>query len=367
MKKVTYLIAIAFGAVLASCSGDAELGESMKEDIPTPILFSSFAQKAARGITRAQKLEDYHTTLAVYGYKYIQGVEQEPVFDNVKVAFEPSTEAGKPGAWEYSPIRYWDKGADGGYSFYAVAPYTVSDNAAYNWKWDAVNKKFSISGFSVTSKSLDPTPDVNNGAVFTADNDLMISNDITGYMDYTANDVNLNFNHILTRINIGIKKDVAMEADEVILKSMKIYNTYCQGNYDEAKGSETSSSWDGLDKMQSAGVGYEKTTTITTSFNYVYQALFIPQTVVYAPCHLNGTGLDAQSPAYLHILYTINGEQFSSYYNLADIFNGSEETDVTFGEGWQTTLNININPSAYRINFDAHAYEWATKLQDFDI
>lgn len=372
MKKLTYLIAITLGAVLASCSSDAELGERAEEELLTPISFLSFTKKATRGVeaTRAQKLEDYHTTFAVYGYKYIQGVEQAPVFDNVKVTFKPSTEPDKEGFWEYSPITYWDKDADGGYSFFAVAPYRVSDDARFNWKWDAVNKKFSISGFAVSSKSLDPSPEISNGAVFSVDNDLMVSTDIIGYKDFSSNDVNLSFNHVLTRINIGVRKDQAMEADEVVLKSLTLHNTYCQGDYDEARGDgegRTTSSWNGLDKVQTEGIGYSQETAITTSFNYVYQALFIPQTVAYAYCPLNGYGLNAQSAAYLHIVYTVNGETFSSYYNLADIFNGNEETDFTFGEGWQTTLRININSSEYRINFDAHAYEWATQSQDFDI
>ena len=374
IEKILNLIAA--GIVLMGCSSDPELDVQKQETGEQPIAFFSYAQKATRGenskTSQSQNLEAYHTTLAVYGYKYILGVEQDPVFDNVKLEYIDSLGTGD-GAWEYSPMRYWDKTADGGYNFYAAAPYSVAEDAQYDWAWDAETKKFSLTDFSVTSNTIAPTSVINNGAVFDTDTDLMISTDIIGYNDFTANKVNLEFNHILTRINIGMKKDVAMSDDEVVLKEITICNTFCQGSYDESKDEGASlqagsvARWNELGKLQTTGVGYNKTTTITTSYNYVYQALFIPQRVAYVPCQLNGQGLNQDSAPYLHVVYTINGETFSSYYNLADIFNGDSEDDFNFNEGWQNTLNININPSASRINFDATTYEWATNEQNVEI
>ena len=77
-------------------------------------------------------------------------------------------------------------------------------------------------------------------------------------------------------------------------------------------------------------------------------------------------GLSAESAPYLNIKYTVNGENFNYFYNLADMFNGAETTNVKFCEGWQNNLTINIGMA--EINFDADVYKWSTKESgSFDV
>lgn len=160
-------------------------------------------------------------------------------------------------------------------------------------------------------------------------------------------------------------------------------------------------------------------------YNFIYQGLVIPQTAKYAPCELDGSDLTTtgtEDAPYLKIVYTVDGESFTAYYNLASIFansnlfvhpffgnaykieggdyayykdskcydsNGNllspdpsweldasgnkipmtvaevnaiysaESADLVFCEGWMNNLYITINPLA--IEFDADVYEWREK------
>ena len=72
---------------------------------------------------------------------------------------------------------------------------------------------------------------------------------------------------------------------------------------------------------------------------------------------------------YFYIKYSINGEDFDAYYNLADAFGSTKVEDdpsttevdetsiIAFNEGYQNTLNIKINPTA--IEFTADVADWA--------
>lgn len=82
----------------------------------------------------------------------------------------------------------------------------------------------------------------------------------------------------------------------------------------------------------------EKATNVLSSaYNYIYQGLVIPQTVAYAECPLNGVGLDENSAPYVKVVYTIDGDQYSAYYNLAEIFNNAtlnEPLTGTYGTAY---------------------------------
>lgn len=352
MKK--YLLILGVAAVMTACSDDNNNVE--KQDLPSQkIGFSTLAPKATRGensdATKTAGLEAYHQDFVAWGYKNIINTP-DVVFEGTKVSFSED-------AWNYTPARYWDRSADG-YDFYAAAPFTDK------WVWDAAARKFSYAGFEVTGKSIAPSAAINNAAVFADDTDLMISTDITGYNDYTANKVNFIFNHILSRINIGVAKGENLADDNVNLVYVKLFNMNKNGNFNEALASGatlqdgTAARWTNATAKFTDGVGYETATPVTSAMNYVYQALCIPQVAAYAPCQLNGKDIDAATAApYLNIKYQINDDTFNLYYNLADLFNGAGTEALSLNEGWQYTLKLTINPSL--IQFDAECYEWAEK------
>lgn len=85
------------------------------------------------------------------------------------------------------------------------------------------------------------------------------------------------------------------------------------------------------------------------------------------------------SQPYFKITYSINGEDFTAYYNLAaafkqlsnnEILTGTdaltdEQKTFAFNEGWQNTLNIIINPTA--IEFTADVAKWDKVATDPEI
>ena len=362
MKKSVLFLATA--AIFAACTNDSFRSDI--EESQVEIGFSTYIQKPVASkadnstASEVNSLSDYHTTFVVNGYKTI-GSDNEPVFEDQLVKYV-STE------WTYSPKKIWDKSASG-YSFFAAAPFSAN--------WTYADGEYEYTDFELTGSSLEPTTELNAAAVFGAE-DLMIATDVTDYKTYESTPVNFSFNHILSRLNIAVKCSGFGTGYNVLLKEVKVYNMTSNGSFNEAADLETDVLANGTIKRWVAatapakyttGVGYANATglEVNETPNYVYQALIIPQEVAYvANVALNGTGLSAESAPYLNIKYTVNGENFNYFYNLEDMFNGAETTNVKFCEGWQNNLTINIGMA--EINFDADVYKWSTKESgSFDV
>ena len=95
-------------------------------------------------------------------------------------------------------------------------------------------------------------------------------------------------------------------------------------------------------------------------YKLVFQGLMIPQAAAVETINLDGSNIASATAPYIKIVYTIDDETFTYYYNLATIFtaSGSDPADLNFYEGWQNNLWITIDPKA--ILFDASVYKWAT-------
>ncbi len=363
MKK--YYIAIAAATVLLSACGRSELNdviEPQQEEIGFSTFTSRITKAENSSATATNALQAHHTTFKVWGSKYVAGTETA-VFTAQEVNHNGTD-------WTYTPKRFWDKSATK-YDFYAAAP------ASLSWSWDNTNKKLSLSNFAVDGATIAVSESVNANAVMPNSKDIMISEDITNHTTYTSAKVNLHFIHLLSRLNIGVKKATPVLDDFIVkLKEIKVYNMTSNGSFNEnttlgdgVLAGGTTARWSAATTPAkfTSGVGYTTETTVTTDYKYVYQSLVIPQVVEYvADVKLNGTGLDENSKPYLNIKYEIwtNGtpsekvDGYSYYYNLADIFNGNGSSEnIAFNEGWQNTLKININPTA--IEFEADVYEWA--------
>lgn len=395
MKK-NLLIIVATALVFAACSSNDLRNDLQGEQVE--IGFSTFTGKLTRAenstATDKNALNTHHTTFKVWGYKTVNGTSSNVFGESdgtgTVVQYQSS-------AWTYSPLRFWDKSATN-YKFFAAAPSTPS--------WGFANDKISLTGFTVDGATIAASTEINADADFDA-KDIMISEDATVLpANYTSAKVQLNFIHLLTRLNIGVNKSTTLNDYYVKLKSIKVYNLVDGGDFSEATAATQTGSiarWSANNIVSDAskdGYGYATDTEVKTSFNYVYQSLFIPQQVDYvADIPLNGSGLGANSKPYLKISYELySGTKFTqaeidaaqegedaygkttsdfksttlelvdtySYaYNLADMFNGKTGTDhVKFNEGWMNTLKITIEPVA--INFAAEVYEWKP-ITDVDV
>ncbi len=361
MKKNLLFIAAA-ALIFAACSNNDLRNDLQDEQVG--IGFSTFTGKLTRAenstATVKHALNSHHTAFKVWGYKTVSGTPSSVFGESGNTGTIVSWN-NTSSLWEYSPLRFWDKSATN-YKFYAAAPSSAS--------WVYENDKISLTGFSVDGASITASAAIDADADFGAQ-DIMISEDVTVLpANYTSTRVQLNFIHLLTRLNIGVKKAATLSDYTVKLESIKVFNLVDGGDFSEATAANPTGSiarWSANNVTSDdskAGYGYTTETVVSTSSNYVYQALFIPQLIEYvANTPLNGNGLSGSSKPYLNIQYELwnaAGNQkidsYSYFYNLADMFNAATDDDVAFNEGWMNTLIITIDPVA--INFAAEVYEW---------
>lgn len=252
--------------------------------------------------------------------------------------------------WTYSPIVFWDKSATS-YDFYAAAP------AKFAWQWDNTSKKLTLDNFSIDGATIAASANIDPKAKF-GDNDIMISEDITDYSTYTSDPVRLSFIHLLSRLNIGVRKDAVLNEHTVKLKSITVYGLNSNGKFTESAADATKTTPGGIARWSAPTAGQEKFTTgngyyteteVTTAFYYVYQALAIPQTVLYAnDILLNGTNAAASNKPYLNISYEIWANytaEEAKDYNAA--LEGAIASGATLTDDQRTLVNTALNITTY--------------------
>lgn len=287
--------------------------------------------------------------------------------------------------WTYSPIVFWDKSATS-YDFYAAAP------AKFAWQWNNTSKKLTLDNFSIDGATIAASATIDPKAKF-GDNDIMISEDITDYSTYTSDPVRLSFIHLLSRLNIGVRKDAVLNEHTVKLKSITVYGLNSNGKFTESAADATKTTPGGIARwsaptagqLKFEGNGYNTETEVTTAFNYVYQALAIPQTVLYAnDILLNGTNAAASNKPYLNISYEIwanyTAEEAKDYNaalsgalapgvalteEQASAYNGKMGTSITAGYTLDETEAANYNAklddavsTASKRKLDSYSYTY---------
>jgi hypothetical protein len=276
--------------------------------------------------------------------------------------------------WSYSPLRFWDKSSNY-YNFFAASP------AKWGWEWDEAKDKLSLENFVIKGENrvtdgtgklgvLTYTYDAtNNEALLMSDlddEDLMISNDITSWKKYDGTDVSFEFNHILSRLNIGIRKATILDDYIVKLNTIEVHNMVKKASFDEnttltkdnagvyatyettdnptaaellKKG--TAARWNaGTTPVKFTGsemkylvednnqvvpleIDYTETAnTEKTGYQYVYQGLVIPQVVGYTKTiesvstetglKMDGSNATVDSNPYIVISYEIWTKDHSS-------------------------------------------------------
>ncbi len=391
MKK-SYLM-IAAVAILASCSETDKLThEFSNTQQPEKIGFAIFSQKTTRADneTNSAQLYDYYKTFGVYSWKTVGSDQPASVFTNDPVHYftadaadgvvytstaKPSDEWGEYGdganqwktGWFYKNVRYWDKLASE-YTFFAIAPYEADPSPDLH---------VDNSSNNITIGANDDRYDIDNEAK----NEMSQYKKYYGFSkDYMLADkestkfqtVQLEFNHILTKLNVQITLQENFKGgnQNLTITDLEIVGLENKG-YFEYAGSMTMNGW----KTKAGEVQtlafpddyaiYSKNATTTTySGYYWFQTLVFPQTLT---CMAEGAQTAAPAGKYLYIEYTIGTEVYKAYYDLANVFNSQLKPahdevaagTYEFAQGSEYTLNIKVGPMP--IEFEATATGWDTK------
>ena len=392
MKKNYFMLALA-SMMMAACANNDLVDEGvLKEEVPQAIEFETFAQKATRaensGEPYSLALNDHHDSFKVWGYKDVQ---TDYVFNGEDVSYANSK-------WGYTGLVYWDKAANS-YEFYAAAPataslWTLNKNvvATQNDDYFTISSNYTVNAHSIADVAYQNSFKSTTDAV-----DLMIADKKNVPTSEFGNAVQLNFTHILSRLNITVSKDATMADQTVTLKSLTLYNVKNVGTFDEnetlttgttlaggtherwtLKDSETDNDqvldFTTYSGMTNKELKYIYTGTETTpdgatkTAEYMLQSLIMPQTAGFEIVKLDGTSTNLQEP-YFTIVYTVtdngNTEEFSATYNLVNAFGVTTVNTLAFNEGWQNTLNITLKPGA--ISFSAKVATWDDTTENLPI
>lgn len=398
MKKSNLIIAAA-AALLVACAGKEEVNQISSQG--PAIDFATYYQKATRATENSSEnydwdLSNHHSSFKVWGYK---NTSATAVFGGEEVSWNTTNTA-----WEYINNRYWDKVADD-YYFYACAPYTNSDSpfkfngvtsidtqdkgyftvgaegSLYNKAGENVSA-YATSTADPKVASEDPVQSWTKAKENANDIDLMVAEETHMSRDNSSliydQKVQLNFIHILSRLNVTIKTvsgfDPTKTTDDlIVIDNITIGNMNKAGYFTENKtitnGTLAGGTYDRWTTSKVTGdvaYSYDLNYKADLTKKYVIEALMLPQVLEVETIKTDGSS-DEKKP-YLYIKYTIsnhamdeNSKQvYEAYYNLATIL--TKKTDVpasntAFNEGWQNTINITIDPD--KIDFDANVAVWA--------
>lgn len=419
MKK--YLFIIATAAIVVSCSDQDTFKKDIQNGNNEAISFVSYSQPATKAENSSQTATwdffTHHATFQVWGYK---NTNKTAVFSGDVVTVAQAQTSGYD--YTYSPVRYWDKAATT-YRFYAAAP----SNA--DWSFEGVsnddNQDQSAGYFKTTSTingdNLMANPSTTLSNSFKSannDKDKLIAEPCVVNKTKFSQDVQLNFIHILSKLNVSIQKHANKLANQTVtLKSFEVKNLYNKGDFDEntsvtnlAAGSNAR--WTEAEGATAVTYSSKTNWVVPATKTYIIESLVIPQDAAVEVVALDGEHHDAvlysleeynqvkgtslteadyenlssdsktkeaeiakvtdSSEPYFKIVYTIQdgnntAEEFTAFFNLATAFKGTaaQASTLKFNEGWQNTLNITIEPD--EIDFCADVYQWATTEKDLTV
>lgn len=367
---------VASAAIFAACSETEKIQENLQDNEPAAIGFTSYAEKATRGNTNiATNLEFYHNTFAVYGTKqnkndntdiqYVFGGKATAAGaqDGVTCTYQ-TTEDNVLKDWKYDNPRFWDKQAD--YDFIAYSP--VSANNPIRYYYNAADAQVGDNGnwfkttaaYTLTGTNLQATAtqaEIIKGFNGTGDLDLMISASNPQDGNNHDNFVNLQFRHILSKLNVKIGQAEALHNSDVTIKEVKLTGFNDQGTYDQSVYDNTAdpkvSGWTAGVDDNTYALHYtgnqvlDKGQYVAAVFQagdpyFFIESLVMPQTI-------------ADDDVELTIKYNIKSGTYSEdyTYNL-DLYDLAALRK--FYDGYNYYLNITIEPDV--IKFDATATLW---------
>jgi len=381
MKK-SYLLLAAAATIMASCVETEKINNDLKATTePKAIGFSSYSEKATKGVNDANDLEFYHNTFAVYGTKQSKNDNSVQYLFGGK-ATAAGTQAGVTcsyqdpalpailGDWRYDDPRYWDKQAT--FDFIAYAPVAAANPIRYYYSaanaevGDAGNEFKSTSTYTLEGTNIQATPTTAEKVKgFTVeagkDLDLMVSA-YSGSIDGASHNeyVNLIFRHILSKFNVKVVKgeglnNAIVKVKEVTISGLDDSGDYTSSNYVPA----TTSGWASSSVNNTYKLTYEDATGTTLNSGtyagnpavftpgapyYFIESLIMPQAI--ADDHVNVT-----------VKYSIESTTSSLVQNFTNRFDLYDLDNLrVLNEGYNYTLTCTIQPEI--IKFDATASTW---------
>lgn len=360
----------AAATMLAACT-QTDFVNEVPAEAPKAIKFDGgFVNKTTRSENNtteySNNFSDFHQNFSVWGYKKIQS-DYVQVFNEKEVTVTKTT-GGE--SFTYDGLVAWDNAASA-YHFYAAAP------ATHDWTIngsDYTNLTFQTTvDLSTTNVNKDKSthtlvlesPDRSKDLLIAAPNNAI-----------KFQDVQLNFIHILSRLNIRVQRPSDLTRDMHIY-SVTVKNLHVKGNFNEAavaaNQSGTYERWATIDSKDN--------NTYTSSFTdltkgyltvakgadcNVMQALVVPQPAEFEDIDVDGSNASQCEDPYLIIEYGLENdalgagaiERFTQYYNLAAAFGVTSGNELPFHEGWENTLTITVNSKA--IGFTSKVSSWST-------
>ena len=363
MKK--YLFIIATAVIVASCS-NLDTVKEIQSGNDEVIGFESFTSKQTRAENSTAnygwEFFDHHTTFQVWGYKNTATVDK-PVFNGDVVTVSSDDAATPAYTYTYSPLRYWDKAASE-YEFYAAAPSDKYDATNNPSGWNFVSSGIATDaivttagqnkGYFTTKSELAPS-NIADGTA-TLFNSFKEANDVdkmiaapkaVAYANFKTK-VQFDFIHILSRLNVTVKKDASLEPNDhknqqkVVLNSLVVKNLLCKGDYDEHKADPSSSAPGNNTRWENQATAkdytaYDNDVEVTTTANYFIQSLVIPQNAAFEIVALDGAE-HASTPA----TYYATVEE----YNAAKGLTGNDAKDATWWTNTATEADKTKTPAS---------------------
>ena len=352
MKKSLFIIATA--AIVVSCTDTNSIKRDIQEN-DGAISFETYASKQTRAENSTAlytwAFVNHHSSFQVWGFK-----SNEPTNDIFKgLVVSVGGDQNTP-TYTYSPARFWDKAA-AKYHFYAAAP----DMGTGDQKWTFVptaiqNAETLGSGYFTTSAVITGTnlknlsnagPSTNPTNTFKGvtdgDVDKMIASPCefvqSRYAKANPEKVQLNFNHILSKLNITVAKgaNVASNDFTVTLKEFAVYNVIKNGSFSEqnaAAQTGTNTRWTpGTEVVTYNALTNQSPATlnVTTTPNYIVESLVIPQNIDYKLVALDGAAKTAADAVARELYdtwddyitakphYIITKEQFNALKSASDL------------------------------------------------
>lgn len=406
MKK--YLFIIAAATLIISGCGETE---KLNRDIPesrtnVPLSFSAYSNVITRATDakNSTKLNDFYDVFAVYSWKAVDNGTPQDVFKNIPNEYftadeqgdvvydaageKPSIEWAVPsnigvdnGYWYYENLRYWDKLAT--YQFFAIAPYDDSATPYYSVAAGDNNfslfknedgKRYDISTEEVNLMASKPEKALK---YYRFNNDFMIADKkststIAETATAASQDVNLVFHHILSKLNVMIKKDPDFKGKQnLVVTDLVIANLQKEGSFVFKNNSMTENGWTTTGKYNISLTGKNYSLNSETAADnydecYWVENLIFPQDITCKKAYVDNV-IDPQSDAdnldtYLYIAYKIGDDVFERYYDLANVFGvKTANTTYSFEQGSQYRLTITVGPKP--IHFTAEVTKW---IEDTD-
>ena len=210
MKKVVILAAAAL--TLAACAKTYELQETAQPKIG----FGTWNDVMTKAVTTSFANDE---VIKVSGIKWNDNTDETKVFDNVDVTYK--SEGNK---WVYSPLRFWDANF-AHYTFFSAFP-KANLNTALGQDGTFTSKELTYNG----------TDEV----LLVAQKNVV---DRNAQNKYDIENVQLNFKHVGSLVDIKVKKhsDIAaakVEVTSIALSGIKTTGAFTVSGYDSSNNPE---------------------------------------------------------------------------------------------------------------------------------